>query len=47
MTTDNLNEQQWITVCNESDLTPDTGLCALHQGEQVAIFKLADRKSVV
>jgi nitrite reductase (NADH) small subunit len=41
MTTDNLNEQQWITVCNESDLTPDTGLCALHQGEQVAIFKLA------
>jgi nitrite reductase (NADH) small subunit len=31
----------WITVCNESDLTADTGICALHQGEQVAIFKLA------
>lgn len=31
----------WITVCSESDLTADTGLCALHQGEQVAIFKPA------
>jgi nitrite reductase (NADH) small subunit len=31
----------WITVCNEFDLTADTGICALHQGEQVAIFKLA------
>ncbi len=36
MTTNN-----WVTVCNESDLTADTGICALHQGEQVAIFKLA------
>jgi nitrite reductase (NADH) small subunit len=36
MTTNN-----WITVCNEADLTADTGICALHQGEQVAIFKLA------
>lgn len=31
----------WITVCNESDLTADTGLCALLEGEQVAIFKPA------
>jgi nitrite reductase (NADH) small subunit len=31
----------WITVCNEADLTPDTGICALLQGEQVAIFKPA------
>jgi nitrite reductase (NADH) small subunit len=37
MTTSN----NWITVCNESDLTADTGLCALHQGEQVAIYKPA------
>lgn len=36
MTTNN-----WITVCNESDLTADTGICALHEGEQVAIFKPA------
>ena len=41
MTTDNLNEQQWITVCNESDLTADTGLCALLGNEQVAIYKPA------
>jgi nitrite reductase (NADH) small subunit len=41
MTTGNTNSEQWITVCNETDLTPDTGLCALHQGEQVAIFKPA------
>ena len=36
-----MNSEQWITVCNESDLTADTGLCALHKGEQVAIFKPA------
>jgi nitrite reductase (NADH) small subunit len=41
MTTDTLNATQWITVCNESDLTSDTGICALHKGEQVAIFKPA------
>lgn len=41
MTTDTLNGTQWITVCNESDLISDTGLCALHGGEQVAIFKPA------
>ena len=28
----------WITVCSESDLTPNTGLCALLGDEQVAIF---------
>ena len=28
----------WITVCKETDLSPSTGLCALHAGEQVAIF---------
>ena len=28
----------WITVCRQEDLSPSTGLCALHQGEQVAIF---------
>ena len=46
MTTDNLNEQQWITVCNESDLTPDTGLCALHQGEQVARQRISRSKII-
>jgi nitrite reductase (NADH) small subunit len=41
MTIDSSILEQWITVCSESDLTVDTGLCALHGGEQVAIFKPA------
>jgi nitrite reductase (NADH) small subunit len=41
MTTDTLKPSQWITVCSESDLTADTGVCAIHKGEQVAIFKPA------
>lgn len=36
----------WITVCSETDLTPDTGLCALHSGEQVAIFYCGKTKDV-
>ncbi len=28
----------WVTVCAASDLTPNTGVCALLNGEQVAIF---------
>jgi nitrite reductase (NADH) small subunit len=41
MTIDTLSTSQWITVCSESDLTADTGVCAIHNGEQVAIFKPA------
>lgn len=29
----------WITVCNEHDITPGAGVCALLGKEQVAIFK--------
>lgn len=36
----------WITVCSESDLTPSTGICALHEGEQVAIFFCGKNKEV-
>ena len=28
----------WKTVCKLADLSPGTGVCALHEGEQVAIF---------
>ncbi len=28
----------WTTVCKQEDLTSGTGLCALHNYEQVAIF---------
>lgn len=29
----------WITVCQVSDITPGTGVCALVNGEQVALFR--------
>jgi nitrite reductase (NADH) small subunit len=28
----------WKSICAKSDLTPNTGACALLEGEQVAIF---------
>ncbi|WP_111978918.1 nitrite reductase small subunit NirD [Algibacillus agarilyticus] len=28
----------WTTVCKFTDLVADTGVCALHEGQQVAIF---------
>ncbi|UXI02198.1 nitrite reductase small subunit NirD [Photobacterium sp. TY1-4] len=30
--------EQWQTVCQQSDLIQDTGICALLNHEQVAIF---------
>lgn len=33
----------WISVCREDDIVPDTGVCALLNEQQVAIFK--ERKS--
>jgi nitrite reductase (NADH) small subunit len=29
---------QWQNVCNIDDLQPDSGVCALVEGQQVAIF---------
>jgi nitrite reductase (NADH) small subunit len=29
---------KWIDVCSVDDLQPDSGVCALFEGEQVAIF---------
>jgi len=34
--------KRWIEVCALDDIVPDTGVCALVQGEQVAVFRLAD-----
>jgi nitrite reductase (NADH) small subunit len=33
---------EWVAVCKLSDIVPDTGVCALVQGRQVAVFRLAD-----
>lgn len=37
------NDSPWVSVCKENDITPDTGVCALLNEKQVAIFK--DRTS--
>jgi nitrite reductase (NADH) small subunit len=36
----------WIKVCTESDLQPNSGVCALVAGKQVAIFYLVKDRAV-
>lgn len=36
----------WNSVCKKDDLISGTGLCALHNGEQVAIFYLGSTDQV-
>ncbi|RJG27451.1 nitrite reductase small subunit NirD [Massilia cavernae] len=31
---------QWTPVCGVEDIVPDTGVCALVNGEQVAVFRV-------
>jgi nitrite reductase (NADH) small subunit len=38
----NIAMDEWITVCKLADIVPDTGVCALVNGQQVAVFRLAD-----
>lgn len=33
-----MSEKLWISVCEYQDLLPDTGLCALVNKQQVALF---------
>jgi nitrite reductase (NADH) small subunit len=35
-----LQLDQWTTVCALDDIVPDTGVCALLKGEQVAVFRV-------
>jgi len=30
---------QWVDICELDDITPNTGVCALVQNQQVAIFR--------
>lgn len=32
----------WVPVCNLDDIVPDTGVCALVNGEHVAVFRVGD-----
>ena len=33
---------EWVAVCKLTDIVPDTGVCALVGGRQVAVFRLHD-----
>jgi len=37
---------EWIDVCGADDLQPDSGVCALVNGRQVAIFYLPKEQAV-
>ncbi|WP_017445845.1 nitrite reductase small subunit NirD [Gayadomonas joobiniege] len=37
---------QWEEICKLNDLVPGTGVCALHNGEQVALFRPANDSQV-
>jgi len=36
----------WTSVCALSDLVPDTGVCALVDGKQVALFRFGSGETV-
>jgi nitrite reductase (NADH) small subunit len=38
----NVAMNEWVTVCKLSDIVPDTGVCALVHGRQVAVFRMSD-----
>lgn len=35
-------DPSWTSVCELADIVPDTGVCALVNGEQVAVFHVAE-----
>ena len=37
---------QWVTVCQLTDIKPNTGVCALLNDEQVAIFRVGESENV-
>ena len=37
---------QWQTICQISDIKPNTGVCALFNDEQIAIFRLGETEQV-
>ena len=41
-----LRDTPWRDVCSADDLQPDSGVCALVEGLQVAIFFMAREKAV-
>lgn len=39
---DAVDTGEWIAVCKLADIVPNTGVCALVGGHQVAVFRLDD-----
>lgn len=37
---------QWVDICSLSEITPNTGVCALVEGQQVAIFRIGSQTDV-
>jgi nitrite reductase (NADH) small subunit len=38
--------QQWITICLLDRILPNTGVCALVNGQQIAVFRVGDGDDV-
>jgi len=36
----------WVNVCSKADLQPDSGICALVDGKQIAIFYIPKQQEV-
>jgi NAD(P)H-dependent nitrite reductase small subunit len=34
--------KEWVAVCRLDDIVPNTGVCALVGGQQIAVFRLDD-----
>ena len=41
-----LPENQWVDVCNLEDITPNTGVGALVEGQSVALFRVGHEKRI-
>jgi len=41
-----LTDEQWIDVCSEEDLQHDSGICALIDKQQVAIFYMPKENAI-
>ena len=41
-----LAKTKWVDICAIADIAPNTGVCALVSGEQVAIFRVGDTNDV-
>jgi nitrite reductase (NADH) small subunit len=38
--------QQWTTICQIDRILPNTGVCALVNGQQIAVFRVGDGNDV-